>query len=460
MTRNPAPQVLSRDDSPPSQYPCLNDTIRPGRFRLAAIHALCWVLLLGQLGCTRLNVASLPTVLSPPMDSLAPSTGNPAQPATQLTNGQNPVTGAIPGESATAGVEAATVVSASPSLADAAGVRFTAHRSAVAARNQMVFAGKVLTQLWLEREGRWELVHRGDSPTWLRSDLIPGRYLLEVVEIQENGRRSAPNDDKQVTFTLEAGNTADVVLVVKKVPWGPIILVTLGVVIIAGLVVLAVLLKDDMPNLGSRPGRTVHGSGSGMGAPPPPRISAPTPRIGGHSGPMVHLYTPTIYTSFDLLVPYNEPIELWSPGYWEYAQITAGLTIDANQPRLVEFRFPSTQNTDGRIRLVFDRPMMGASLAPGAVLILDAVGHTVPVGMYLENQEREVIYHPLRPLNEGTYRVVVRGTYIYDLKGYSLGKSFEQTFQINAPSMVEEPSPLMPEPSFQEAAPENLPVIP
>ena len=183
----------------------------------------------------------------------------------------------------------------------AAGVVFTAFQSSGDARRQLPFTGEVLTQLWLLRDGRRELVHRDMGARWSRLDLIPGEYELELVEIYDGDRASPPNDENLSAFTVTPGTTAQVNLVLNQVPWGTIAVATLSVVVVVGLVVLAIV-AHDAPN--SRGG---HQAGTHTIKSPPPR-----PRVPRGRPPTWHLVRPRLFIPFHVIVADLEPIQLWS----------------------------------------------------------------------------------------------------------------------------------------------------
>lgn len=359
-------------------------------FREALVVPLCAVLLLAQLACTQLRVRQGPSPTAPPS------------------------------------TEAQPLIQAQPVYSDATGVSFNAFRFETDEGQQRLFEGDVVSQLWIERGGRWELVHRDRVATWSRTDLIPGKYLLEIIEISEKGNAYPPNEDKVVTFELDANTTADVRLVVKKVPWGTVAIVALSVVVVVGLIVAVILLGDDAPKPRGRTSRSVNGSRSNFSLPPPPRAPQ-NPRPGmGHT---VHFVAPRIYTSVNLFFPIDEPIVYWQDDYWQNGSY-AGDALPADRPRLLEMRLPTPDRPDGELRVQFDREMNPSTIAPGALVVLDARGQVIPGGVYMESGNRVAVYHPLRPLPPGQYRFLVRGAYLYDMEWKALEKTFERGFSI------------------------------
>lgn len=378
---------------------------------------LCWLLLFGQLACSRIRVeqsafSSLPTATA------VHRPGPPGQPALSPSTG---VAGVSP-------VQA--------NLPDAAAVHFEAFRRQVDSRQGGRFDGTVLSQLFIDREGQWELVHRELAPSWTRTDLIPGRYLLEVVEIYDRGRTSQPNEDKVVTFELEAQTTAQVTLVTRQVPWGRVALVSLAVVVIVGIVVYAILAAEldlDTPDLSSiRPGRIVHGTRGEFSLPPPPRISPP-PRLplphGGHGVRVVEIYTPV-----ELLLDMTEAVLIECHGH----------CLDGpsppETPAVLNFELPAPSYPEGKLRVRFNSPINSRYVSPSTLVLLDAADTPVAGGTLLTDGGRVAIFHPLRALSPGSYRFVVMTDQLVNEDGRAGVQRYEQRFQIDPPEPKQAPA--------------------
>lgn len=374
-----------------------------GRLSRWGCLALSGAVLMAQLACTQLRVTTtLPS--SPPADP----------PQAELSSVETSHSLGLPEQQ------------------NVAGIQFQAFRYAGDAQSQRLFQGNVLTQLWLERNGRWELVHREQSPQWNRSDLVPGKYLLEVVELRQQGRPSQPNEDKVITFEVKPQESAVVRLVVKKVPWGRVAIVAFSVVIVIGLVLTLVLLRDQLPEIKGRPERVFSGSRSDYNLPPPPR--SPSPRGSGAGStlvfvpPRLHLAGQLWWDVTDVVVDSAYTLDAWSPGY--EARSPAA-------PRLESFTPPGRTDSDPQLRLSFDREMNGASLSPSTLVLVDAAENVLACGVYLEDQQTAVV-HPLRPLAPGAYRLVVRGPWIFDTRGQPLQQTFQLPFEMGLDAV---PSP-------------------
>lgn len=374
--------------------------------------ALSGVLVWTQVACTQLRVSTAP----PPQAELVQTDDVGAVELTEAGPSPRP-----------AGLE------------PVAGVQFQAFRYAADANTQRLFQGEVLTQLWLEREGRWELVHRDRATQWNRADLVPGKYLLEVVELYEQQRPSQPNEDKVISFEVQPNQSAVVKLVVKKVPWGRVAIVAFSVVIVIGLVVTLVLLRDNLPEIKGRPGRIVTGSRSDYALPPPPR--APSRAGGSPSGagllnnlvfvpPRLQLSGQLWWDVTDVMLDTGYALDPWTPTY----------VAPPSVPRLHAVTPPAAEDMSPRWVLHFDRPMNGPSLSPGTLVLVDEQDRVLACGVYLEDAQT-VVVHPLRPLGEGAHRLVVRGPWIFDAEGTAL----QQTFQLPlapaaAPALPTEPT--------------------
>lgn len=386
---------------------------------------LCWVLVLGQLACSRIQVAH---------------EGYPgALPAAHHAEG-GPTAGGGTGGMAPGSLALSDAVASRPSpFSDAAAVHFEAFRRKVDSTQGNHFDGSVLAQLFIDREGRWELVHRELAPAWTRTDLIPGRYLLEVVEIYDRGRTRQPNEDKVIVFTLEPQTTAQVTLITRQVPWGRVALVSLAVVILVGIVVYAVLAAEldlDAPDLSDvRPGRIVHGVRGDFSLPPPPR-GAPPPRLplllGGHRGPVIQLYTP-----IEFLIDMTEYVLVTCNGHCQ------GGAAEPEILAVSHFELPAPSYADGRVRVTFTAPVDSRYVSPSTLVVLDAQGKPVPGGIYLEGNDSQAVFHPLRVLTPGTYRVLVMTDQVVSKAGVAGKQRYEQYFTIAGPA-VETPEAAAP----------------
>ncbi|MFM7199854.1 MAG: hypothetical protein ACKO6N_03615 [Myxococcota bacterium] len=390
-----------------------------GRLSRWGCLALSGAVLMAQLACTQLRV----------------TTALPSQPPADSPRAEPPL-------AELSSVETSSSLGMSEQQ-NVAGIQFQAFRYATDAQSQRLFQGNVLTQLWLERNGRWELVHREQSPQWNRSDLVPGKYLLEVVEIRQHDRPSQPNEDKVITFEVKPQESAVVRLVVKKVPWGRVAIVAFSVVIVIGLVLTLVLLRDNLPEIKGRPERVFSGSRSDYNLPPPPR--APAPRGGGAGSTMVfvpprlHLAGQLWWDVTDVVVDSAYAFDTWSPGYAAHAPAA---------PRLESFTPPGRMEPDPQLRLYFDREMNGASLSPSTLVLVDAAEKVLACGVYMEDRQTAVV-HPLRPLAAGSYRLVVRGPWIFDAQGQPLQQTFQLPFEMGLEAV---PSPEVLNPAVSNPA--------
>lgn len=320
---------------------------------------LCGLLLVHPLGCTRLRT-----------DGIAPS----ALPHSPLA------------------------LNTSPAL-EVAGVTFSAFRNASDARQRETFDGEVLTQLWLFREGRRELVHRDYSPTWSRTDLIPGEYELEVVEIYTAQRSFPPNDENVVSFTLLPDSTLQVNLLSRQVPWGAVAVVTVAAVLVVGLIVYAIV-AEDAPEIG--PMRL------------PGNIAA---RHVSLHAPPVRLPPLRWHGALNVEVNPSFPLDLFFDGLGQlepYFPYSPAQAMPPEAPFLTVIRPPACTEQESALSLSFSEDMNPFYMGPDTIRLFREDGQAIAGGVVYDVAKRRATFYPLHPLEPAAYKLVVLGTLMMD----------------------------------------------
>lgn len=167
---------------------------------------------------------------------------------------------------------------------DGAGVLVRVYADADAAKAQRTEQSGTLVELFsLDKQGNETFLQRSMAGEWGVSQLPPGKYRLRVVAVlDESGNiRETRSGDRETNFSVKAGQTAEVKIILKKTPTGLIVAASVTVVVL--VVALAVILgKNDIhPPL---PGEVF------AHLPPPPLlphvIIAPDIWVGPVAGPV------------------------------------------------------------------------------------------------------------------------------------------------------------------------------
>lgn len=118
-------------------------------------------------------------------------------------------------------------------------------------------AGTLVELFAVDARGKEVFLQRSLAGEWGIDELPPGKYRLRVVALLDGAGhlRDANPGDRETDFTLDAGQTAEVNVVLKKTPTGLLVLAAVTVVVL--VVALALILQK------------------GHGNPKPPRFSAP-----------------------------------------------------------------------------------------------------------------------------------------------------------------------------------------
>ncbi len=101
----------------------------------------------------------------------------------------------------------------------------------------------VLSELYIFRNGHYELLKRTELGYWKLNDLIPGKYKLKVVKwINPEGEEKDVKGDNEKTFTLKAGEKAKIIVFLKKVPTGLIVILSVTIIV---FIILAIYVASE-----------------------------------------------------------------------------------------------------------------------------------------------------------------------------------------------------------------------
>lgn len=140
-----------------------------------------------------------------------------------------------------------------------------------AARQGRADAPATLVELYRIEPGDAELfLQRSLSHEWGVAELPPGRYRLRVLATVDEGGNVHPTrtGDREATFTLAPGETAEATVILKKTPTG--LIVAAGLTVVVLVVALAVLgSRGDLPPPQAATDLIL---GAARAFPPPPRL--------------------------------------------------------------------------------------------------------------------------------------------------------------------------------------------
>jgi hypothetical protein len=105
------------------------------------------------------------------------------------------------------------------------------------------------TKLFFQQEnGTFSPVASSRKGSWVLRNSPAGTYRIEIDQTAEiDGKTETLDGSLTKTFTLKPGERAEIIIVLKKVPVGVIVLMS---VLIVGLIVLAILARDNrLPKL-------------------------------------------------------------------------------------------------------------------------------------------------------------------------------------------------------------------
>lgn len=106
--------------------------------------------------------------------------------------------------------------------------------------------GGVGTKLFFQQEnGTFTPVASSRQGSWILRNSPAGNYKIEIDPTAEiNGKTENFEGSRTETFTLKPGERAEIIIVLKKVPVGVIVLIS---VLIVGLIILAILASKERP---------------------------------------------------------------------------------------------------------------------------------------------------------------------------------------------------------------------
>lgn len=165
-----------------------------------------------------------------------------------------------------------------------AGVLVRVFADADAVKSRRTEASGTLVELFsLDKRGNETFLQRSLAGEWGVSELPPGKYRLRVVAVLDAGGhiRETRSGDRETDFRVQAGQTAEVKIILKKTPTGLIVVAAVTVVVLVVAIAILMGKNDIAPPL---PGRVL------SHLPPPPPLGhiiiAPEIWVGPVEGPV------------------------------------------------------------------------------------------------------------------------------------------------------------------------------
>jgi hypothetical protein len=287
-------------------------------------------------------------------------------------------------------------------------ISFAVYLKARDARSGGRTVGGVLSELYIERDGRWELLRREERGEWTLSGLVPGRYRIRVVKwAKPDGEIEELDGDNEETFTLREGESARLRVVLEKTPTGLIIVLSITVVVLVA-VLIYLLVHDDLDLELPAPDE--------LPLPPVP----PVPRF------MRFWLPPPDVVILDFIPP--PAPQTWAEE--QYAPPTG--RRETGPPRVIDY-YPldgdSAVPRDSTIWLEFSAPLDPESLDHRNFVVQTARGAEILGGIYYDESRERAVFHPLRPLAPGEeITVTLYGQAIRSARGRRLSEAYRWTF--------------------------------
>lgn len=285
----------------------------------------------------------------------------------------------------------------------------------------------VVTELYLLRNGRPQLLCREDRGRWALSGLVPGRYEVRVGRLRLTDGEEGLEGDTRESFALAEGESAEVRIILEKKP----------VLLIAGLgaaaVAAAIILHNNDVDLPDPPGLSELESLAHHLPPllPPARflelgVEVMIPPCGpwGAAG-WPEASGPAGWQEEG--EPAGEPAEGGAAG-WPETEDPAGsaeLLLTDHSPVHGSTGVPREAN----IRFQFNLPVDPASLDHRCLLVTGGAGERIAGGIDYLEESRTCVFDPLLDLPASeTITVTLAGGYIRTPDGRELAPNYRWSF--------------------------------
>lgn len=286
-------------------------------------------------------------------------------------------------------------------------ISFAAYLKGRDARASGPTVSGILSELSIRRGGRWELLKRSEKGMWTMTNLVYGKYRVQVLRwAKPDGQVTELGEDNSKTFILGPGESAKVTVILKKTPTGLIIVLAITVVVfVAFLVYLAATKRFP------------------FGLPPPPRLPVPPPPA-------------PVFLAFWLpprgvtLVDSPPPPHGATVSPDEVSEGPDG-TVEVSPSVIGYGPLDQSENVSvhTRIWLQFSDPIDGQSLDHRNFSVEQDSGRVIAGGITYDEQRMRAVYHPLRPLpGRSNITVKVYGQGMRSITGERLTYAYRWSF--------------------------------
>lgn len=274
-----------------------------------------------------------------------------------------------------------------------AGVLVRVFADTDAAKSRRTVAAGTLIELFsLDKRGNETFLQRSLAGEWGVSELPPGKYRLRVVAVLDGGGhiRETRSGDRETNFSVKAGQTAEVKIILKKTPTGLIVVAAVTVVVL--MVAIAILMgKNDI-------------------TPPPPPI-----------GVLSHLPPPP---------PLGHVII--APEIW-VAPVDGAVRRERSAPPRVTSVLPEPGSTlvSRRVTptLTLSQPLDEARIHADTILMLGSKSGMIPGTAVV--QRGLLRFEPARDLIPGeAVTVTVRASGVVNPDGQRMASDFSWSFEV------------------------------
>jgi hypothetical protein len=207
-----------------------------------------------------------------------------------------------------------------------------------------VYGGVGTTLFFQQENGTFAPVTSSRQGRWILRNAPKGNYQIEIDPTAEiNGKTETFEGSRTKTFTLKPGERAEIIIVLKKVPVGVIVLIS---VLIVGLIILLIAARKDRP----------------------PKLSdlllPPIPHLPGIPPPRALLIPLLIFAPHGRPFPGPPPI-FFDGGFYYHGSSSIDTTpYDAQPPMVVQDRppeYPSSSVPPSPAERFFVYPRKGQS---------------------------------------------------------------------------------------------------
>lgn len=242
----------------------------------------------------------------------------------------------------------------------------------------------IVSELYLHKDSRWQLVQREAKGSYLIDNLIPGKYkVVTAYRLLDTGEREDLSGETEETFMLNSGERAQLTVILEKTP--VVLIVMLSVTVVLLLAFLIILLADsdlDLPDL-----------------PTPSDLLDVTPFFPPLPGP-----ADMMWIGMDFMIPpYGGT---WADDSWDREYQGAAARIFDHYPR--NSAVGVAPDTDISFQV-------SSALAPDSLdhryfIVTNERNELIKGGIYYLEDTRTCVYDPLRPLPpNSTITVTVLG---------------------------------------------------